>query len=167
MALSVTIDAFEIAQELTEFAEAGEHGIVGFGEAAERGAALTRQLMAFSRNQMLEAKLIDLNLIDYVVEQAEVGPNDVVLEIGTGTGGLTAFLAQNPVDLALVVLNASQVERQIMLLGQIASPDRRVILVLNMADEAAALGISIERETLSSDLGVSHSRRYRHPWSPW
>jgi len=67
---------------------------------------------------------------------------------------VTTFLARNAVDLALVVLNASQVERQIMLLGQIARPDLRVILVLNMADEAAALGISIDRETLSSDLGV-------------
>ena len=32
-------------------------------KAAERGAALTRQLLAFSRNQMLEAKLVDLNLV--------------------------------------------------------------------------------------------------------
>jgi len=67
---------------------------------------------------------------------------------------VTTFLAQNAVDLALLVLNASQVERQIMLLGQIAKPDMRVILVLNMADEAAALGIRIDRETLSADIGV-------------
>jgi len=32
-------------------------------KAAERGAALTRQLLAFSRSQMLEAKLVDLNAI--------------------------------------------------------------------------------------------------------
>ena len=32
-------------------------------KAAERGAALTRQLLTFSRSQMLEAKLVDLNLI--------------------------------------------------------------------------------------------------------
>jgi 16S rRNA (adenine1518-N6/adenine1519-N6)-dimethyltransferase len=37
--------------------------------------------------------LIDLNLIDYIVEQAGLGAGDVVLEIGTGTGGLTASLA--------------------------------------------------------------------------
>ena len=67
---------------------------------------------------------------------------------------VTTFLAKNEVDLALVVLNASQAERQITLLGQIARRDLRVILVLNMADEAAALGISIDREALSSDLGV-------------
>ncbi len=37
--------------------------------------------------------LIDLNLIDYIIDQAELGPHDVVLEIGAGTGGLTTSLA--------------------------------------------------------------------------
>jgi len=67
---------------------------------------------------------------------------------------VTSFLAQNDVDVALVVLNASQVERQIALVGQIAKPGPQVILALNMADEAAALGIRIDRETLERDLGV-------------
>jgi 16S rRNA (adenine1518-N6/adenine1519-N6)-dimethyltransferase len=38
--------------------------------------------------------LIDLNLIELIVRQADLGPRDVVLEIGAGTGGMTAFLAQ-------------------------------------------------------------------------
>ena len=38
--------------------------------------------------------LIDLNLIELIVRQADLGPDDVVLEIGAGTGGMTAFLAQ-------------------------------------------------------------------------
>jgi 16S rRNA (adenine1518-N6/adenine1519-N6)-dimethyltransferase len=39
--------------------------------------------------------LIDLNILEYIVEQAHIGPEDVVLEIGAGTGGITTFLAQN------------------------------------------------------------------------
>jgi len=39
--------------------------------------------------------LIDMNLIDYVVDQADLGPDDVVLEIGAGTGGLTTELASS------------------------------------------------------------------------
>jgi 16S rRNA (adenine1518-N6/adenine1519-N6)-dimethyltransferase len=37
--------------------------------------------------------LIDLNLIEYILESAELCRDDVVLEIGTGTGGLTTALA--------------------------------------------------------------------------
>lgn len=38
--------------------------------------------------------LIDLNIIEFVVDQAKLQPHDLVLEIGAGTGGMTAFLAQ-------------------------------------------------------------------------
>jgi 16S rRNA (adenine1518-N6/adenine1519-N6)-dimethyltransferase len=37
--------------------------------------------------------LIDPNLQRLIVEAAELGPRDVVLEVGTGTGGLTAQMA--------------------------------------------------------------------------
>ncbi|REJ89209.1 MAG: ribosomal RNA small subunit methyltransferase A [Planctomycetota bacterium] len=39
--------------------------------------------------------LIDLNLIDSIVEQAELSQRDVVLEVGAGTGGLTMSLAES------------------------------------------------------------------------
>jgi 16S rRNA (adenine1518-N6/adenine1519-N6)-dimethyltransferase len=38
--------------------------------------------------------LIDLNIIEFVVDQAKLQPHDLILEIGAGTGGMTAFLAQ-------------------------------------------------------------------------
>ena len=37
--------------------------------------------------------LIDLNLVQLIVRAAELGPDDVVLEVGTGTGSLTAMMA--------------------------------------------------------------------------
>jgi 16S rRNA (adenine1518-N6/adenine1519-N6)-dimethyltransferase len=37
--------------------------------------------------------LVDLNLLDLVTRAAEIGPQDVVLEVGTGTGALTERLA--------------------------------------------------------------------------
>ena len=39
--------------------------------------------------------LIDLNILEYIVKQSHIGPDDVVLEIGSGTGGMTTFLAQS------------------------------------------------------------------------
>jgi 16S rRNA (adenine1518-N6/adenine1519-N6)-dimethyltransferase len=38
--------------------------------------------------------LIDLNLLDLLVRAADLGPKDVVLEVGTGLGSLTARIAQ-------------------------------------------------------------------------
>lgn len=38
--------------------------------------------------------LIDLNIIEFVVRHAELNRDDVVLEVGAGTGGMTTFLAQ-------------------------------------------------------------------------
>lgn len=38
--------------------------------------------------------LIDLNLLEFIVSQAELTGDDVVLEIGAGTGGLTTHLAE-------------------------------------------------------------------------
>src|SRR6187200_2617660 len=37
--------------------------------------------------------LIDLNLVDLIVRTAELDASDAVLEVGTGTGSLTAKLA--------------------------------------------------------------------------
>jgi 16S rRNA (adenine1518-N6/adenine1519-N6)-dimethyltransferase len=38
--------------------------------------------------------LIDLNLHEVIVEAAEVGPDDVILEVGPGAGALTALMAE-------------------------------------------------------------------------
>jgi 16S rRNA (adenine1518-N6/adenine1519-N6)-dimethyltransferase len=53
------------------------------------------------KNKLGQNFLVDLNLIDFIVEHAELTRNDMVLEIGTGTGSLTAALA----DLAGAVLS--------------------------------------------------------------
>ncbi len=73
--------------------------------------------------------LIDLNLIDYVVTQADPGPNDVVLEIGAGTGGLTTFLAQTAGDVVSV-----EIDHRVHALAQAATaPFSNVTLLLTDA----------------------------------
>src|SRR4051794_21452959 len=60
--------------------------------------------------------LVDLNLHALIVKTADVGPEDVVLEIGTGAGALTALLAARgaavvavEIDPALAALTAEAV----------------------------------------------------------
>src|SRR5687767_905482 len=65
---------------------------------------MTRQTQSFLIQRMQEAGirpqgqhgqnfLIDLNLLDLLVRTADLAPNDVVLEVGTGMGSLTARMA--------------------------------------------------------------------------
>ena len=46
------------------------------------------------RSDLGQNFLIDLNLIEFVVREAQLEPDDVVLEVGCGTGGMTTFLAR-------------------------------------------------------------------------
>jgi 16S rRNA (adenine1518-N6/adenine1519-N6)-dimethyltransferase len=49
--------------------------------------------------------LIDLNLLDVLVRTADIGPSDVVLEIGTGMGSLTARLAERAAAVVTVEID--------------------------------------------------------------
>lgn len=45
------------------------------------------------RHDLGQNFLIDLNIIEAIVREATLTRNDVVLEVGTGTGGMTTFMA--------------------------------------------------------------------------
>ncbi len=64
------------------------------------------------------------------------------------------FLSNNGVDLAIIVLNSSQIDRQLSLALQIKNLGLPAILLLNMQDEAKRSGISINAEAMSKQLGL-------------
>ena len=64
------------------------------------------------------------------------------------------FLDANPVDLLVVVINARQLDRQLPLALEARALGLPLIVVLNMADEAAAAGLQVDAGHLTRELGV-------------
>jgi len=62
------------------------------------------------------------------------------------------FLHDNVPDLALVILNTTQIERQMSLLLQLKQLDMNIVVMLNMADEAKKFGISVDVAKMSALL---------------
>ncbi len=64
------------------------------------------------------------------------------------------FLEQQPMDLLVVLVNAVQLERQLVLPLQLKELGFSIVVLVNMIDEARKLGIGIDQEKLSAGLGV-------------
>lgn len=64
------------------------------------------------------------------------------------------FLENNAIDLVIILLNSSQIDRQLSLVLQIKKLNLPSVLALNMVDEAKQAGITIDSESLSSALNI-------------
>jgi len=75
------------------------------------------------------------------------------------------FLERNPVHLVLMVLNATQIDRQISLALQVKHLQVPAVLLLNMADEAPKFGVTVDAGKMAEHLGmpvVPISAKYGH-----
>ncbi|MDD4928135.1 MAG: ferrous iron transport protein B [Gallionella sp.] len=68
------------------------------------------------------------------------------------------FLHDNVPDLALVILNATQIERQLSLLLQLKQLNMNIVVLLNMSDEAKKYGISIDCQKMAKLLDMPISQ---------
>jgi len=107
--------------------------------------------------------LIDMNLLDLLYSSAEVGPEDVVLEVGGGTGALTQMLAQNAAHVVSVEIDPqmAQLAREelhtfanVTLLEQDALKNKGLMspLVLQTVQQHLTAGPTPRRFKLAANL---------------
>ncbi|MEI6063398.1 MAG: ferrous iron transport protein B [Pseudanabaena sp. ELA748] len=64
------------------------------------------------------------------------------------------FLEKTPINLILIILNTTQIDRQMILPLQIKQLGLPAVLLLNMADEANRFGVKVQPELLAERLGI-------------
>jgi ferrous iron transport protein B len=64
------------------------------------------------------------------------------------------FLENNAIDMALVILNSCQLDRQLSLALQLKQLQLPCLLLLNMADEAKRFGVTVDAEKMSQQLDM-------------
>jgi signal transduction histidine kinase len=74
-------------------------------KAAERAASLTRQLLAFSRQQVLEPRVLNLNLVVSDMDQMLRRLNGADVELATVLDAELGTVRANPGQLAQIVMN--------------------------------------------------------------
>jgi len=79
------------------------------------------------RHRLGQNFLIDLNIHDLIVETAGVGPDDLILEVGTGAGALTNLMAGKGAAIVAVELDPAMAR-----LTQEAVAEQRRVQVLNI-----------------------------------
>lgn len=65
-----------------------------------------------------------------------------------------SFLENNAVNLLIIILNSTQLDRQISLAWQVKKLGLPALLLLNMADEAPKFGVQIDAEAIAAQLGM-------------
>jgi len=78
------------------------------------------------RSDLGQNFLIDINLIEFAVRAAELSANDIVLEVGPGTGGMTTFLAEQAGKVISV-----EVDRNMFALATKATEDCDNVTLIN------------------------------------
>jgi 16S rRNA (adenine1518-N6/adenine1519-N6)-dimethyltransferase len=129
---------------------------------------MSRQTQSFISQRLEEAGvrpagrhgqnfLIDLNLLDLLVRTADLGPNDVVLEVGTGLGSLTARMAQ----LAAAVVTVEIDPRLFALASEELAGMANVTMLQQDALKNKNTIHSAVLEALQKQLAAHHGSRFK------
>lgn len=101
--------------------------------------------------------LIDLNLVQVLIDSAGITRDDVVLEVGTGTGSLTALLAQRAAAVVTVEIDPQMFQ----LAGEeLHRLDNVVMLHVDALRNKGRINPTV-LEAVAAQLAVSPGRRFK------
>jgi two-component system cell cycle sensor histidine kinase/response regulator CckA len=135
--LSVILGHCELGRNQFEAAHPAAHNLVQIRRAAERASSLTRQLLAFSRQQMIQPRVLNLNEVIHSLT--------TMLSRMIGEDVVLSFIPTEP--LGSILADVGQVEQVLM------------NLVVNARDAMPAGG-SIIIETRETELDENYARRH-------
>jgi 16S rRNA (adenine1518-N6/adenine1519-N6)-dimethyltransferase len=101
--------------------------------------------------------LIDLNLHDLIVNTAEVGPDDVILEVGPGAGAMTTLMAGRGAAVVAVDIDPAMVQLTAEAVG--GMPNVRVLHADALATKNAMNPEVLDN--IRAGLAVSPDRRFK------
>jgi len=101
--------------------------------------------------------LIDLNIHDLIVEAAEIGPDDVVLEIGPGAGAMTALMATKAS--AVIAVDIDPAMAALTTEATAALPNVRVLLTDALSGKHAIDPSVLDH--VRAALAVSPEKRFK------
>ena len=127
-----------------------------------------RQTVSFIRNRFDEAGLrpvtrfgqnflVDLNLLELLARSGEVGGDDVILEVGTGLGSLTALVAPAAAEVVTV-----EIDPHVFMLAQeeLAIHENVTMLQQDVLRNKNSFAQNV-LDTLKEKLAVSANRRLK------
>ena len=118
--------------------------------------SLFQQQGLYPRSDLGQNFLIDLNLLELVVTEAYLGPDDVVLEVGAGTGSLTMYLS------AAAAVVSVEYDTNMYALAQQAVEGRDNVTLLNCdALKSKSQIAPVVMEAVRRELAVDPKRRLK------
>jgi 16S rRNA (adenine1518-N6/adenine1519-N6)-dimethyltransferase len=101
--------------------------------------------------------LIDLNLLRLLLRTAEIGPQDVVLEVGTGTGSLTAQMAPEAAAVVTVEVDSQMHQLASEELHDASNVHTLQVDVLKNKNQLSPIVL----ETVFAELAAGPGRRFK------
>lgn len=102
----------------------------------------------------VEKKMVSFKYEDFDVQIIDLPGLYSLTEFGEDEKVTKNYLENEPYDLIINVLDSTNLERNLVLTSELLALERRMIVALNMSDEAKKEGVLIDEKQLTSILGI-------------